>query len=325
MVIGVLAVSLLYLLLRRRGRAAFVYAAIVAVVVGGWTWFARAHAPDAGAQAVMNDAIVHGYAEQFWMRIAGYAESGVMGWADLPARIATNLRTLVLHDVGALVLYPWYRVLEPLDAIAPTGWSAALSAIVAVPTSIGLVAALRERARPAELAVLATVAITLVWPFPPFRFVLPLLPVILLATARGVGTLVRSSRTVPRVVLVLLVVADEVGNARAAVALRSAERPAWSRAWDENVAQLAWVDAQLEPDAILASHNPALVHLLTGRRTVGYWDARTNLLLWRRAGVRYWIDCWITTAKYPDPARSGLPIVHRHDGELALHVVRVSP
>jgi hypothetical protein len=273
----------------------------------------------------MNDAIVHGYGEQFWMRIAGYAESGVIAWSDLPARVWTNLRTLVLHDVGALVLYPWYRVLEPLDAVPPTRWTAALSAAVAVPALIGLVAALRERVRPAELAVLVTVAITLAWPFPPFRFVLPLLPVILLATARGLGVLVRSPRAAPLVFLAAVVVADEASTARAVAALRGDTPPAWSRAWNENVALLSWVDAQLEPDAILATHNPALVHLLTRRRTVGYWDARTNLQLWRRAGVRYWVDCWLAPDKYPDPSRSGLPIVRRQDGELALHVVRLAP
>jgi hypothetical protein len=326
MAVGVLVASCGWLLATRRPRAALVYGAIVAAVVGAWTWWARAHAPDAAAQAVMNDAIVYGYADQFWMRIAGYAESGVTTAAELPARVWRNLRTLVLNDAGALVLYPWFRVLEPLAALPTTRWTAALSAVVAVPATIGLLAALRERVRPAELALAATVAIALVWPFPPFRFVLPLLPVILLATARGVGVLTRAPHAASFAVLLVVAVANATSSVRAAVASHADDPPpAWTRAWDENVAMLSWVDAHLEPDAIVASHNPALVHLLTGRRTVGYWDARTNLRYWRRAGVRYWVDCWLAAQKYPDPARSGLPIVHRHDGDLALHVVRLAP
>ncbi len=321
MAIGVLVVSCGWLLATRRPRAALVYGAIVAVMVGTWTWWARVHAPDATAQAVMNDAIVHGYADQFWMRIAGYAESGAVTAAELPARIWQNVRTLVLNDAGALVLYPWYRTLEPLDALPPTAWTAVLSAVVAVPATIGLVAALRERVRPAELALLATIAVALVWPFPPFRFVLPLLPVVLLATARGAAVLTRAPRAASCALLLAIAVANATSNVRVAID----PPPAWTRAWDENVALLSWVDAHLAADAILASHNPALVHLLTGRRTVGYWDARTNLQYWRRAGVGHWVDCWLAARKYPDPARAGLPIVHRQDGDLALHVVRLAP
>lgn len=325
MAAGVLAASAVYLLAARRPRAAVVYATIAVVVVGSWTAYARAVAPDADARALVNDAIVHGYGEHFWMRIAGYPESGVVGVGDLPARVWSNLRTLVLNDAGALVAYPAYRTLEPLDAASPAWWTVALSAIVAVPMMIGLVGTLVERVRPAELALLVTAAIALVWPFPPFRFLLPLLPVVLLATARGLAVVTRAPRIAPLVLLAIVAVVNEASVLRAIAALHRDPPPAWSRAWDENVAMLAWADAHLEPDAILASHNPALVHLLTRRRTVGYWDARTNLSRWRRAGARYWVDCWLTAAKYPDPARSGLPILHRHDGDLGLHVVRLAP
>lgn len=320
MAVGVLAMSCLYLVATRRLRGALVYGAIVAAVVGGWTWYARAHAPDAAAQAAMNDAIVHGYDEQFWMRIAGYAESGAATIGELPARVWSNVQTLLLNDVGSLVLYPWYRTLEPLDAAPPTPWTGALSVVLAIPVLVGLVAAFRERVRPAELALLVTVAIALAWPFPPFRFLLPLLPVVLLAAARGVAVIVRSPRAAPLAVLLALALVNAASIARAAH-----PRPAWTSAWDENVALLSWVDANLERDAIVASHNPALVHLLTGRRAVGYWDARTNMQHWRRAGVRYWVDSWLSSTKYPDPARAGLPIVYRQDGALALHVVRLPP
>ncbi|HEV7731784.1 MAG TPA: hypothetical protein VGR62_06465 [Candidatus Binatia bacterium] len=330
MAVVVLVACLLHLLATRRWRAAAVYGAIVGAVVGGWTWWAAAHAPDAAAQASMNDAIVHGYADHFWMRVAGYAESGTVTAAELPARVLANLRMIALNDAGALSAYPWFRTIEPLDAVPGTTWTAALSVVLGVATLVGWAAALRERVRPAELAVAATVLTALVWPFPPFRFLLPLLPIVLLSAATGlglVGRLVARRRidvAVRFAVLAAVVVVNAWSNGQSIVALhRDDPPPAWSRAFDENVAMLAWARDHLEPDAILASHNPALVHLLTGRTTVGYWDARTNLQRWRAAGARYWVDCWLTAVKYPDPARSGLPLVHRQDGPLALRIVRL--
>ncbi len=329
MAVVVLAACLLQLLARRRWRAAAVYAAVVVTLVGGWTWWAAAHAPDAAAQALMNDAIVHGYADHFWMRVAGYAESGTVTAAELPARILANLRMIAVNDAGALSAYPWFRTIEPLDAVPGTTRTALLSVVLGAATLVGWVAALRERVRPAELAVAATVAVALVWPFPPFRFLLPLLPVVLLYAATGLGVLgrvlVRRRIDVALrfAVLVVVVLVNARSDLEAIAALHRDPRPAWSRAFDENVAMLAWARDHLEPDAVVASHNPALVHLLTGRATVGYWDARTNLRLWRAAGATYWVDCWLTAAKYPDPARSGLPLVYRQDGPLALGIVRL--
>ena len=75
----------------RQWKRASAFTIVVAICLGPWLLYARAHAPTAEHQQIHRGSIVYGYGDQFWMRFAGSALSGRVTAADLPDRVATNL------------------------------------------------------------------------------------------------------------------------------------------------------------------------------------------------------------------------------------------
>ena len=161
-------------------------------------------------------------------------------------------------------------------SIVPKG-SAALDLLVggtfALLTAMG-VAVTWRRMRVTTLFVAGYVAIVLVWPFSPLRFVWGIWPLVMLFPAAGFvaawqSAVVRQRRparlglgTLAAVVLLGMVAFNVQGYANA-----------W---WSSNaryharrvLPQLAWVAKGTSPNDIVASDAEAAVYLYTGRRTV---------------------------------------------------------
>jgi hypothetical protein len=70
----------------------------------------------------------------------------------------------------------------------------------------------------------------------------------------------------------------------------AATRPLWLRIFDEHRDVLDWVREHVPQDQVVAAINPALVHLYTGHRTIGFYQASDAPAQWRRLGVRYLAD-----------------------------------
>jgi hypothetical protein len=51
-----------------------------------------------------------------------------------------------------------------------------------------------------------------------------------------------------------------------------------------------WLNQNTTPDDIIATTNPGLVYLATGRKTVVLTDLRKRWDTWRSAGVRYGVS-----------------------------------
>lgn len=314
-----------YLLLRRRLGTALIFASVTSALLVPWLAHARAHGPTAEQRVVMNDAVTCPYAAQFWMRVAGHPQYGSITPAELPRRAWGNARRLGLNAIGALHVYPLFRAIEPAEwTWSPAGGAIAL--ILSLLTAVGFIRVAWQRLTLAEIHVLGSLAFILLWPFDGFRFLLPMLPFMAYYAAAGTQAIsgmvlislkAAAARALPaRMGLLLLltflmnhVVFDLVSPTD--LPESAGHRSRWQRAFDENRFVLAWVAANLPPGARLASHNPAMVYLYTGRSTVGYWDPRRDFLHWRAAHVSYWVDCWFSTSKYPDLSRSSFPVLYR--------------
>ena len=90
--VGVAAVAAAFcgFLMERQWKRLLAFTGAVAICLGPWLMYTRAHAPTAEHQEIHRGSLVYGYGEQFWMRFAGSAGSGRVTVADLPGRVATN-------------------------------------------------------------------------------------------------------------------------------------------------------------------------------------------------------------------------------------------
>lgn len=337
-----LPLAVAYLLWRRRRGAALVLATVSVTVLVPWLMYSAAHAPTIQQQQLVNDRIAYPYATQFWMAMAGHPEFGMAKVSDLPRRVLENLQALTCGSIGMFFAYPLFRLIEPgAWKLSPTG--NVVSALLSAATIVGFVRVLRRGAIFADLQVLGSVAVILLWPFDPHRFLLPLVPFVMLYASAGVeaigGALVRRrpaaaiglrGGATPRRAGTLLLagclvinLAEDLAPLRHLVDRNASDRTPWQRAFDENLALLAWVRENVSPDALLASHNPAMTHLYTGRRTLGAYEQR-SVLRPRLSRVDYWVDSWYSADKFPNLSGIGYPVRYRSP-TLQLEVIDLHP
>jgi len=311
--------AVLYVLLRGGLRQALLFAIAIVAVLLPWQLHAVSHAPSAQERMVVNDSIAWSYAEQFKMKRAGHVEFGRETIAELPARVARNLRRLASDTIGALYAHP---------ALERTALAPIVSAAAAALTLLGLMAAARRRLTVVELYVPATIGLLLLFGFEADRYLLPLLPFLvwyaMTGCALAVRTLLRGAgRTAERAarqarhtaagLLLLLVVVNALGLVRDVadtLGVAPGRRTAWRSAFAENLNLLEWVRTRIPRDVVLATHNPGMVFLYTGNPTVGSWEGSTNAANWRTARARFWVDNTVAAYRFPDMERSGLaPLV----------------
>jgi hypothetical protein len=300
---------------RRQWMPALAFALGVAVVAGPWLLFAAEHTPTAIPQAEENDAVVYGYRTHFWLRVAGHGEYGVATARDLPGRLAATAVQVARSSMGALHAYFPFRSVEPAAwGIAP-GWAHALALLATGIVVLGFVATVRTRVTTAELLVPLSLLVTLSWPFPPTRYVLPLLPFVLCYTARGLAllALVASGRDRPLfapTVLCGLAVVSAITNTTYVRALHGppADRPRWNAIFEERLDLIRWLTGHVPSGQVIATGDPAQLYLYSGFETVGYWQASGALDDWRRLGVHFFADMSYL-GRAPLPGR--FPVVYQ--------------
>ena len=291
---------------RRQWMPALAFALGAAVVAGPWLLFAAEHTPTAIARAEENDAVMYGYRTHFWLRVAGHGAYGAATARDLPARLATAAVQVASSSMGALHVYFPFRSVEPAAwGIAPR-WAHALALVVTGIVVLGFVTTVRARVTTAELLVPLSLLVTLSWPFPPTRYVLPLLPFVLCYTARGLAALASlvSGRPRPRfapAVLWGLVAVSALTNAAYVRALHGppADRPRWNLIFEERLALIRWLTAHVPSGQVIATTDPAQVYLYSGFETVGYWQASGVVDEWQRLGVHVFADTSYAGGQHP--------------------------
>ena len=295
----------LWLVKEQRWKRAASFTALVAVCLLPWMLYSRAHAPTLQQRASHGGAVVYGYTDQFWMRWAGSPAFGRITAADLPARIGTNLVDVFGRDVGGMLVPALFRgATESGEEVVALGGRAGLSAAsmggatetMAISFFLSGIALLgyfirvREPVTVAEILVPISLAMTLLWPFWSFRFVLPLVPFLYVYLIAGLQTLARGSTSVVRIVLLCLVglnLYDHGGYVIQAREPGSQSRIQWL-ADAQNVDEvLVWMTHGLEQEGVLAATNPALVFMRTGRRAIAFDDPSADWAGLKKRGVRY--------------------------------------
>jgi hypothetical protein len=304
-----LVAAILYLLKRRRWRHAALFAVTVVLCLAPWWWYARIHAPTVEERMANGGSQSFTYSQQLWMRWAGESTTGTITVADLPARFADRMVDVFGRDVAGIVAPALFRsAVESGEEVIAVGGgffpasmgSAAgtmlVSYLLSAVAVLGFVSAIRRGAATAEFFVPLSIGMIVVWPWPAYRFVLPLTPYLFFYLLAGLRTMT-AKLPVARVALLCVIGLNVADHAQYILASRS-QALDWAADAREIEALLDWMRGHVTADGYVATTNPALVFLRTGRRTVAMDDAGANWQRWKRMGVRYLV-CLSTGAQPP--------------------------
>lgn len=305
--IAAVAAAVLFLAGTRARRTLPAFAIVLAVCYAPWALYSWSNRQPLPERLEHGGSIAFSYDELLLMRYGGEPGGGRITLPELPGRVAFNVVNIFGRDAGAFVLPAAYRdviesglevfLLSGETGFRATGIGGSAVMWVSLPVSaliaIGLTSVARRRATVAEFIMAGTVAMVVLVPARSFRYLLPLAPFILFYFFCGLETIAawlrrRSPafgapfRIAAACVLALFVI-EHVQYIRAA---RSGPQPAWLRDYEEVKNVTDWISAQADNSPV-ASSNPGLVYLATGRKTVALSNPRTHLGEWQRLGVRY--------------------------------------
>ena len=255
--IGIVAIAaaVLVLLLHRRLRSAMVVVAVTALVLVPWQLWVGAH------QAEIAPILNGKYGSYGSWLVDGYREGGIAFARAVFAQNAVNLASILSY---LAMPYP-----------NPYSWLRLLSLLALAPAIIAGLILLRKRA-PVLMAffVLYIVLIT-VWPFNPYRFLLALWPVLVIAVAAAARALWRwrPSATVSRSLrFAALGVLVGLTAGHAAYNWTEIRDRSWTdlqrMAGTSAKPLLEWVARNTRPEDVLSTEHDVVVYLYTGRRGV---------------------------------------------------------
>lgn len=336
--VALIGAGIVYLLKERKWKPAAAFALTVMVVAGPWMLYSRAHRPTAAQRTDQGGMIVLDYSTAMWQRKAGDTSSGTIGIGGLPERMWANAEKIAGNNLAMIfapVLYrsPKLSGEETLDKAAETHL---LSYALSLAMLFGFALAVRRGIRLAELVTAFTLLITALWPWDTFRFLLPLLPFLLyylLEAVRGVREFVqqkfqtksppppwRALAIVAGLILALYVYDHAVYIAKRSDLSRAEYLP-WRAIFEENEDALKWIRERTSEDAVVASLNPALVYLYTGRKTIASDNPESNWENWKRLNVRYMAYLSVFPIADPGIADGRFNQAYRSKGPLKLRIV----
>lgn len=302
-VIGAVAVYLIY---SRMFPLAAVFVLATAVMTGPWMIYQQTHMATAAQRAEQNNYIVKDYGAQM---------QDVQG--DQPRsnrfleHLYFNASFYLEHHTGAMVIDPWFRAAEPAVGRGRTQGKAIISLLLFLISMIGLYRAIRNGLTSGDLIFVFSIGICIIWVFFSVRLIFPLAPWVFYYLGLGVRSIIGGLRFTRRkapaavgwasAAVWAIVLINTFSNADYILGNLGlvGERPVWERNYQENIEAMDWVDRNLPKDAILASSNPSLLYLFTGRKTIGNARPATRWELWKEMGVRYGV--WLRYAEIIDP------------------------
>ncbi len=314
--LAVIAAGASYLFMKRRFARAALFTAMAVACLLPWTLYARAHESTQAERLAHGGSIAIAYSDSMRMRTAGDPRSGTVALGELPARAWSGLINVFGRDMGGVFVPSLLRTPEEsgeeVVALGGSGSAAGSMGRAAAPMVIvfalsaiallGYASALRARVTVAEVLVPISLAITVAVPYQTFRYVLPLAPFLFFYLLEGVrsaaiwcGRVIGATQFDPwpavRIAVLCVIGLQLVDHARYIYDARFSTRPDavdWVGDAAEIDAVLDWMQQNLPADgAAVATTNPALVYLVTGRKSVAIDNYADNWRRWKAGGIRY--------------------------------------
>lgn len=308
---GVAAVAAcgLYLLKTRGPRRAVAFAAVTAICYAPWTWYVSADRSTPEQRAAHGGSIAFRYDELMRMRSGEEPGGESLTVADYRDRIAFNLVNVFGRDVGALVFPGAYRgalesgqeafALSGLTGFRASGMGAGgaiiwVSSLISAIVIAGFFAAARRRTTVAEWIAPVTIAMVILVPARTFRYVLPLAPFVAFYFFCGVEWIVSAVRRTAwhfgaafRIAAACVLTLITIEHAQYLWYARNGPQPLWLRDYGEVKVVTDWMNSSLPGDEPVASSNPGLIYLATGRKGIALGNPRVHLARWQDLGIRY--------------------------------------
>jgi hypothetical protein len=289
--VAAVAASLAYFIVNRRWRQASIFAAVVAAGVLPWQLYSRAHAPTLEERMAHGGSIAYTYRQLLSMESPGAVSTTVTS-GQMLVRSAQNVADLLTRDVGAVIVPVLLRGPdesgEELVSVGPPGRGSmggagatmVVSGLLALVMAAGIVRARAWFSLPA-LLIAASMAMIAPVGSQTFRYVLPLAPFLLLFLWRGIANPAAAR------IAILCVLGFHLMDHALYLRAKASGTPPWIADAREVDEVLNWMTTHLVEEGTVASSNPGLVYLRTGRRGVVSAFPDKNWETWRRAGVRY--------------------------------------
>jgi hypothetical protein len=306
-----LVAATIWYLIQRDRRSAVIFLSTAVVMLLPWMIYARMYTTPPEVRIAHGGAHVFTYAEQFWMRRAGESQSGRIGVSELPARVGAALVDVFGRDTGAVVMPELYR--SPIESgeetlsvggrrgdlsqgsMGNTAGTMVLSAFLSILALIGFVGRWQRGAGVADWFVPLALLPVILFPHWAYRLVLPLTPFLYGYLVDGVQALTNGWARVLRISLTCLIGLHLADHAMYRIQIENA---VWLADARETAEVTDWMQRELKGPGAVASTNPALIFLRTGRRGVAIDDARGRWEAWRKLGIRYVVD--LNGSELPD-------------------------
>lgn len=334
--VGLLVGVVLYLLKEKLFKQVLTFAVIVVLLVGPWMLYSRSHAPTPEQRAEQGANIVQTYSTQLWQRVAGQPLSGTITVGDLPERIWKNLSEIGKYDFGGLVFYSLFRPLEPSLPMRLGEEARMISLFFTALALIGFVSVVRERMTLAEFVTPLSIGVTILWGWEQYRLLLPLVPFLLFYILMGVRFFARlyqklydapnpRGALIPLLVFSWLFVLSNLYANYHYIQRKYDPIPAnglrWISAYEENEAFIEHIGETVPKDDVIATQNPALLHLYTGHKTIASDDPAGAWETWNRLHVRYLARTSPGPLPPPDANEGKYRSAFRQSGALNLRLV----
>lgn len=289
--VALIVAALAYFLVRRQFRTALIFAAIVVVCVTPWELYARAHQPTQEERLAHGGSIAYQYRDLVSKDSAAAGRLTPISIGRQVRRAGGNVLGIMTRDLGALLVPMLYRgssesgeevisVGEPgRGSMGAATGTIVVSSIAFLVIAIGITRSRAWWSLPvllmgASAAMIAAVGTST------FRYVIPLTPFAVLYFWRGV-----THAAAARIAIASLLVLHVIDHAAYAVA-RSQGQADWLQD-DAEVGQVLQRLADDPAEGGVASTNPALVYLRTGRKGIYLIAPDRNWDLWRSWNIRF--------------------------------------
>ena len=304
--VAVVAAAVVYFLLGRRWRHAAAFGVTVLVCLSPWLLYARAHEPTNEERLAHGGSIAFSYQQLVAMGRPGDTQS--IPLRDRIARVGRNLTGVMSRDAGGVLIPAFYRgpgesgqeVLSLVGGSAQIGSMGRGPAIVMVSLALcvvmfaGWLGAKREWLSMPALVVAASLGLIALVASQTFRYMVPLTPFLLFFFWRGLR-----GGAVARIAVLCLLGLNVLDNGRY-IQQKLTGTPDWLADAAEVDEVLSWMSDHLKEPGPVASGNPGLVYLRTGRKAVYDANPAANRSRWQAMGVRYLVS--LQPTELPPPS-----------------------
>lgn len=354
--ITLFAAVLLHFLLQRRFREITVFTGIILLVFVPWTLYSK---KQINPTSTIPDVryLRTSYSEHILFQNSGSLRK--IQPSQLPARFLQNELAVFQYATGNLLLPVLYRpTLESgTEAIGTPLWIGygpnvitnsftnnsrlpvvpiVVATIVSIIGAIGFCLRWRRQRGPVEYLTLATILIVAIFPWPQFRYLLPLFPFFIdyfltgleqLATwtvsIRKTSTASNSDVVQPIVRITLsCIIGLNLYEHAECVRYGRFESPPQTSTWAQNFRSsknvLQWVHDHLPPDEVVATDNPSLTYMYSRLKT-----RDLSIDQARKLNIRFYV--WTDPAGSPPGFLPGEQILFRSPENPNAFVVRLTP